>query len=294
MTKKLKIYPSKEYLLECFDYNRETGELFWKKRPAEHFENARAWRSFNSKFVGKLAGVIAGDGFRKIQVYFGNAYQCSTLIHILETGKPNPRPITHINGDNSDDRFNNLSLVRNDTKGCRLTDVGNWQSEIVYNGNRYHIGNFKTEKEATDAYLKAVDNISKSRFVHRSKVNSTGRKGVSKDSGKFVANVWFNNRQQRLGAFNTVEEASLAYKKAKQEIKEGVFIPTSEPRSNRTGFAGVAQTNYNKFAAQYGGKYIGTFNTPEEAHEAYLKAKNPPLSFNAALDVLASLGTKIQ
>jgi hypothetical protein len=290
---KTKIYPTKEYLLECFDYNRETGELFWKKRPAEHFDSAKAWRIFNSTYVGKLAGNRARGGAWAVKFYFGNQYQRSTLVHILETGTPNARKITHINGDNSDDRFDNLSLIKNNTNGYSKTKVGLWQSRINYRGKFYCLGTFKTEKEATDVFFKAVDDISKNRFIHKPKMNVTGRKGVTKHGNDFVAKVKFNGITQHIGTFETIEEAALAYQKAKREIEEGVFIPPIRKlHPNKTGYVGV-QHSGSKFKATHKGKHLGTFNTPEEAHEAYLNAKNPPLTFDTALAVLANLGTKI-
>lgn len=41
-------------------------------------------------------------------------------------------------------------------------------------------------------------------------------------------------------------------------------------RDNRTGFLGVVQKSKNKFAARFRNKYIGTYDSPELAHEAYL------------------------
>jgi hypothetical protein len=45
--------PSLEYLQECFEYNRDTGELFWKVRPLHHFIDDRAWKSCNTRYAGK-------------------------------------------------------------------------------------------------------------------------------------------------------------------------------------------------------------------------------------------------
>lgn len=49
------------------------------------------------------------------------------------------------------------------------------------------------------------------------------------------------------------------------------------PKKNKTGHPGVVATPYNKFTASIQShkkkKYLGTFNTLEEASDAYLKAK---------------------
>ena len=43
-------------------------------------------------------------------------------------------------------------------------------------------------------------------------------------------------------------------------------------RTNKTGFPGVHQRG-NKFVSKIQNRQIGRFDTPEEAHAAYLKAK---------------------
>ena len=43
-------------------------------------------------------------------------------------------------------------------------------------------------------------------------------------------------------------------------------------RPNQTGFTGV-KLDKGRYAARYASKHLGSFNTPEEAHAAYLKAK---------------------
>ncbi len=51
----------------------------------------------------------------------------------------------------------------------------------------------------------------------------------------------------------------------------------SSPKYNSTGYPGVSK-NWNKWMAKITlngiSKYLGTFDTPEEAHLAYLKAKD--------------------
>lgn len=53
--------------------------------------------------------------------------------------------------------------------------------------------------------------------VHSNKSNKTGSRGVSKTKGgKFKAVITANNKRVYLGTFETVQEADLAYKKAKE------------------------------------------------------------------------------
>ena len=41
---------------EYFTYNQETGDLYWRHRPIEHFKNAHAQKSWNTRFANKIAG----------------------------------------------------------------------------------------------------------------------------------------------------------------------------------------------------------------------------------------------
>lgn len=51
--------PSAKYLHECFEYNQETGKVFWKERPKYHFKCPRRWKQFNNKRAGSEAGTLS-------------------------------------------------------------------------------------------------------------------------------------------------------------------------------------------------------------------------------------------
>lgn len=124
------------------------------------------------------------------------------------------------------------------------------------------------------------------------------RKNVDICGKKFRASVWFNGKKEHLGVFDTNTEASNAYLIALSQIEAGAFIPTSKPVVSKSGLKGVvsvARKNGGiKFEAWCNKKFIKTFSTPEEAYEAYLKAKNPPKTFDDGLDMLRKLANEYQ
>ncbi|EKF16891.1 HNH endonuclease, partial [Nitratireductor pacificus pht-3B] len=48
--------PTVETLRELLVYDPETGILTWKVRPRRHFKTDGAWKGWNARYAGKLAG----------------------------------------------------------------------------------------------------------------------------------------------------------------------------------------------------------------------------------------------
>ena len=96
-----KIYQdiSAEYLHKLFRY--ENGNLFWKKRPANHFTN---WED-------KPAGCIVGFKYWRIGIN-GKYLMRSILIWIYHKGYV-PKSLTWKNGCINDDRIENLKEIKN-------------------------------------------------------------------------------------------------------------------------------------------------------------------------------------
>lgn len=158
-----KLLPSRQYLEECFTYCTETGKLYWKRRPSEHFKTRRGWRTFNSQFAGKLAlncstkrGYLTGS-LNDSRVY------AHRVIHKLLTGEE-PEVIDHENGNMADNKIESFSNgnhsknMRNQKKrsdnSSGVTGVywlkrdKRWVAKINNGGKSITLGYFKLKEDA--------------------------------------------------------------------------------------------------------------------------------------------------
>lgn len=161
MTKPNKL-PPQEYLKECFDYNPETGKLFWRVRPIEHFQGASGWKSCNARCAGKEAFTASRDGYFCGDIFYEN-YLAHRVIWKLWYGDE-PDIILHENGNTSDNRIEKLSNGTNsdnskDQKlyitntsgiaGVRWEESRNkWRACLYINGKATSLGRFTDFFEA--------------------------------------------------------------------------------------------------------------------------------------------------
>lgn len=130
-------------------YEPETGEFFWYPRA-----NTR----WNGRWAGKPAGSVNGKGYRVLSVAPYGPVTAHRIAWALMTGDwpPDGTLIDHVNGDNGDNRWENLRLAtpaensRNrrtssEFKGVRETKSGRYRAVIT-------IGVFDTAEEAAAAY----------------------------------------------------------------------------------------------------------------------------------------------
>lgn len=165
-----------QYLSECFVLDAETGQLYWKARPDDHFNDGRGSGSWNARLAGKAAGTTCTEGGGRKQVrllnrlflYHRIVYALANELDMSEV----PDIIDHINGDQSDNRPVNLREAdkfqsiwnrrkKEDTrsafKGISYHRRDNlWKSEIMANGKRVTLGYFKDEAQAAAAYVGAA------------------------------------------------------------------------------------------------------------------------------------------
>tara|TARA_R110001592_G_scaffold38609_2_gene127298 strand:+ start:12113 stop:12649 length:537 start_codon:yes stop_codon:yes gene_type:complete len=154
--------PTAEYLAECFDYNEETGYLYWKRRPKSHYAYYTG-PGINAKLVGRRAGNVFQGKYRQVYID-GRTFYEHRVIYALCTGEWPPM-VNHIDGNGLNNRFSNLiagdykSNGKNYSRysnnkygytGIRPTTTG-WSASITEDGRQVSLGVFPDKAAAIRA-----------------------------------------------------------------------------------------------------------------------------------------------
>jgi hypothetical protein len=151
-------------LKDFLDYNPETGEFTWRKRPPV----TRGARMFNTKYAGRPAGRVSGSGgYREINIVGYGKFSAHRLAFLYMTGAIPAQHIDHKNRDRLDNRWANLRVAtqsenlinaatRVDTssgvRGVRYSRASTrrpWQAYITVRGRSLGLGGWATLEEAT-------------------------------------------------------------------------------------------------------------------------------------------------
>lgn len=152
---------TKERADEVFTYDRVAGKIYWKIQL-----NPRGP-------VGNIAGTVREDNYQIIKVD-GTSYLTHRVIWLLETGSfpEDGLCVDHINGDPSDNRFENLRAVtymenshnrdimnkRAGKSKLGVSKIGNkFEAEISVNYTSIRLGLFDTHEAASKAYWEAKE-----------------------------------------------------------------------------------------------------------------------------------------
>ena len=166
-----------ETVKQLVDYDPATGSLTWRVRDRQWFEgNTRDadWlaRSWNKRFAGAPAlNAINSAGYRTGAI-FRKAIQSHRVIWLVQTGEWPKEDIDHINGDRTDNRWDNLRAVSrsgNARNRKRRTDNRSghtgvswrkasktWVVQVTQGKIRKRVGEYKTLAEAVEARDKAA------------------------------------------------------------------------------------------------------------------------------------------
>jgi hypothetical protein len=229
-----------EYVRGRLQYDPETGVFIWKPRIGD--------KSWNIRHSGKAAGTIANNGYRLIKID-NKVHMAARLAWLIVYGEWPINEIDHINRNRNDDRIVNLRDITH-TENCNNKVNNNKFPDGVYWDTRrevyvaripqsapifgwIYLGQYgdpivagKVVQEGVDIICdnenaneenikKLLKKLKDLRTEIKSKKNNLP-KGVyyNKAMGKFVANIWRNDKNVYLGSFNTPKEASEAYKRA--------------------------------------------------------------------------------
>lgn len=150
-------------------YNPETGKLTWLRRSPEDYPKSHQW---NAKYAGEPAfTAYQGTGYLRGAI-LGRYYLAHRVAWAIQTGAWPANEIDHINGVRDDNRWVNLraaSRIQNaqNTAGnkgtsskyrgvCWNSNRSKWQANICAFGAKQHLGMFKCEQRAAEAYDRAA------------------------------------------------------------------------------------------------------------------------------------------
>ena len=188
---------SQEVLEQCFTYRG--GNLYWKKRPPEHFKNLSHYRTFLTEFSGKVAGYYnersdskrEDFGYWRVGITLGDAqgaFKLHRLIYLLHKGYL-PKVVDHKDGDQTNNNINNLResdykrnsynlrIPVNNTTGYKGVSKSKdpkrknkpFKASIEWNGYVFGLGNYDNLEEAARAYNIAATLL----FKDFAKLNNT-------------------------------------------------------------------------------------------------------------------------
>lgn len=128
------------FLLECFDYDPETGVIKWKNsRPRRHFPSDHGYKVWHKRDAGNVI-TSTSSGYIQLQLMWkgkktrekGHRFAWA-VVH--GSFPEDPLQIDHKNRDRSDNRIKNLRLVTNAENGRNRKIAKNNKSGV--NGVSY-------------------------------------------------------------------------------------------------------------------------------------------------------------
>lgn len=149
---------------ELLCYDMKSGKLTWRFRSRGWFSSDREFIRWNGRYAGKEAFTSVNSGGYKTGCVLKFSTKAHRVIWLYMTGDWPARDIDHINGDTTDNRWQNLRAATRlensknqknrstNTSGVlgvsRESRSGMWKAQIQINGRRKNLGRFSTIEEA--------------------------------------------------------------------------------------------------------------------------------------------------
>ena len=163
------------------EYSKETGDITYKTSTPEMFGDGKRHMSaktrcqvWNTKNAGRVAGSIDANGYVVLTVA-GKMHKAHRLAFLLVTGEMPKGQVDHINGNRSDNRWDNLRDVpkltnalnqkrhvtnKSGIAGVRFAaHVNKWVAYIGHENKMHHLGVFGTIEEAAEARWAAEEQL---------------------------------------------------------------------------------------------------------------------------------------
>lgn len=166
--------PPKEYLVECFDYDAESGVLTWRARPLHHFKNSLGMNVFNSVYAGAEAGHINSKGYFNVEIN-RRSYKCHRVIWKLIAGTDPDEGLDHKDTNKQNNAWTNLReatrqenefnqpLRKSNTTGYKGVSyhraTKRFQASVREHGKKKHLGLFETAELAHAAYCATAQRV---------------------------------------------------------------------------------------------------------------------------------------
>ena len=256
--------PSQEYLKSRIDYNPETGEARWK--PVDESYGPH-WKRFNSRYAKKI---IAG---KQVKIH-SKHYAITQIAYKIIYGTDPPTIIRFIDGDNTNLKISNLHTDNKEVLKKESFADSYSIKPIISNISTY-INYNHTTGEIT--WLPRGDKWFDSRYAGKTAGgdNGIGYVRLSVAQNIYLAHriAWFMyygvdpigyfiDHLDRNRSNNSINNLRLA-------------THSSNIQSSFKNTIGYSKFG-NKYRAELGingvGKYLGVFDTEEEARQAYEQA----------------------
>tara|TARA_X000001316_G_C922015_1_gene36748 strand:- start:351 stop:908 length:558 start_codon:yes stop_codon:yes gene_type:complete len=158
-------------LPNMLSYDKKTGALQWKTLPERLFSHERYCRAWNKVYAGKPAFTTRHSAGYFHSSIRGKQYLAHRIIWAIQTGEWPDGQIDHINGDRSDNRWENLRVVSHaeNMRNMKISHqnksgyVGvfwneankKWRADICKDGITHRLGEFTQKVDAIAARASA-------------------------------------------------------------------------------------------------------------------------------------------
>jgi len=295
----------KNFSLESLPYINLEGLVCWEEfRDIPDYEGLYQvsdlgrvktfnYKRTNTKRILKLA--LGNHGYFTVGLYKNKKPKLWTVHQLVAIAFLNHKPcgyewvINHKNFTETDNRLTNLEIVtaRTNCNKKHLESVSKytgvtwdkktklWKCQIGIGDITKCLGYFNSEEEASEYYENAVIAIKNGTKIKVKEILTSSKyRGVTwnKSTNSWVAQIVANGIKKNLGYFDIEEEASQYYENALLAIQNGTEIKVKR-KIVSSKYKGVSwNKSRNKWKAEITingkSKYIASFNTEIEAHEA--------------------------